>query len=285
MSADSLTVDSSNVEQLRAWDGDEGRFWADHPDYFDRALAGYHAEFLAAAAIGTDDRVLDIGCGTGQSTRDAARLAAAGSALGVDLSSAMLAVARARSAAEGLTNVRFVQADAQVHPFQAESFDVAIARTSAMFFGDRVAGLRNVAAALRGGGRLVLLTWQPPSANEWIGAFTAALAGGRELPVPPADAPGPFTLADPEVIRSILTRAGYAGIAVEPMREPMWFGADVEDAFHFVTGLLGWMLDGLDGAGRKRALGVLRETLAAHETHDGVLFASATWLVRAVRAS
>ena len=100
-----VPVHPSNTEQLRAWDGDEGAYWAAHADHFDRAMAGYHDRFLAAAAHRRPDRVLDIGCGTGQTTRDAARAAGAGSALGVDLSSPMLDNARRRAAAEGLANV------------------------------------------------------------------------------------------------------------------------------------------------------------------------------------
>ena len=80
-------VDSSNKNQLRAWDGDEGAYWADHADYFDRSVAAYHRRLLDQAAIDTGDHVLDVGCGTGQTTRDAARAASAGSALGVDVSS------------------------------------------------------------------------------------------------------------------------------------------------------------------------------------------------------
>ena len=83
--------------------------------------------------------MLDIGCGTGQTTRDAARAASAGSALGVDLSSRMLDYARRRAAEEGVTNVTFAQADAQIHPFEPGAYDVAISRTAAMFFGDHVA--------------------------------------------------------------------------------------------------------------------------------------------------
>src|SRR5438105_6448712 len=109
-----VPVASSNVEQLRAWDGDEGAYWADHPDYFDRSVAAYHERLMAAAAIGERDHVLDVGCGTGQTARDAARAASAGSALGVDLSSRMLDYARRRATDERVDNVTFVQADAQI---------------------------------------------------------------------------------------------------------------------------------------------------------------------------
>lgn len=278
-----VPVHPSNADQVRAWDGEEGAYWAAHADHFERALAAHQQRLFDAAAIARSDRVLDVGCGTGGTTRDAARAAPEGSAVGVDLSAAMLDVARARAASEGLTNVRFEQADAQIHPFAPASFDVAIGQTSAMFFGDRVAGLANVGRALRSGGRLALLTWQSFAANEWIRELSGALAGGRELPTPPPDAPGPFTLSDPDVIRAVLTAAGYRDITIEPAVAPMWFGHDAEDAFRLVHGLMAWMLDGLDDAGRTRALDDLRATIESHETPDGVLYESATWAIRATR--
>jgi len=144
-----LTVDPSNAEQVRAWDGDEGAYWADNADHFDRAVAAYLDSFLAAAGIRTTEHVLDIGCGTGQTTRDAARAAISGSAFGVDLSSRMIEHARRRSAREGVENARFEHADAQIHRFDPGAFDVAVSRTGAMFFGDLVAAFTNIGRALR----------------------------------------------------------------------------------------------------------------------------------------
>jgi SAM-dependent methyltransferase len=281
--SDAVAVHPSNFEQSRAWNGDEGAYWAAHPDHFERGLVRYDEPFFAAAAIERSDRVLDVGCGTGKTTRDAARVAADGSALGVDLSSAMLDVARRRAAEEGVHNVHFQQADAQIHRFEAGTFAVAIGRTSAMFFGDRVAALTNIGGALRPGGRLALLTWQPFELQEWIREFTGALAAGRDLPAPPADMPGPFTLAEPDVIRTVLASAGYEGITVDGRREPMWFGADADDAYELVLGLLGWMLDGLEDDEVARAQDGLRTTIAGHVTPAGVEYDSAAWIVRATR--
>jgi SAM-dependent methyltransferase len=278
-----VRVAPSNADQLAAWDGDEGAYWAAHADHYDRALAGYHDALLAAASITASDRVLDVGCGTGQTTRDAARAASAGSTLGVDLSTRMLEEARRRADAEGVDNARFEQADAQVHPFDQESFEVALSRTGAMFFGDLPAAFANVASALRPGGRLVLLTWQPIQANEWLPAFGGALAVGRDLPMPPPDAPGPFALSEPDRVHDVLTSAGFTNVTLEPLSADMWFGFDGEDACRFVLGQLGWMLQGLDEAGRARAEKALQATTTAHETDDGVLFGSAAWLIRAVR--
>jgi SAM-dependent methyltransferase len=191
-----VKVDPGNTEQAKAWDGNEGAYWATNAEYFDRSVAGYGAPFMAAADISEHDHVLDVGCGTGQTTRDAARVASSGSALGVDLSARMIAYAGQIAAREGPPNASFEQADAQVHPFKAEIFDVAISRTGAMFFADPVAAFTNIARSLRRGGRLALLTWQEPNANEWIRELSTAMAAGRDLPTPPPDAPGPFSLSD-----------------------------------------------------------------------------------------
>jgi SAM-dependent methyltransferase len=277
-----VPVDMSNVEQLRAWDGDEGAYWADNAEYFDRSIADYHQRLLAAAAIGRRDHVLDVGCGTGQTTRDAGRAAAAGSALGIDLSSRMLDYARRRAIDEGVTNVTFEQADAQIHPFELSAYDVAISRTAAMFFGDHVAAFTNIGRALRSGGRLVLVTWQPLPGNEWIAEISGALAAGRDLPAPPPDA-GPFALSDPDRIRTLLANAGFANVELESATTGMWFGNNADDAHQFVLGLMGWMLQGLDDAGRARAIDALHATMAAHETPDGVRFGSAAWITQATR--
>ena len=279
-----ISVADSNLDQLRAWDGDEGAYWANQADRFDRSIAAFHGRLLAAAAIAAGDRVLDVGCGTGQTTRDTARLATRGRALGVDLSSQMLDVARQRAIDERLTNVSFEQADAQIHPFEPQSFDVAISRTAAMFFGDLRAAFSNVGRALVPGGRLALTVWQPLLANEWIQQISGALSAGRELPAPPPDAPGPFSLSDPDRVRAILTSAGFADVELEGTNAALWFGTDADDAHQFVLGLMGWMLEGLDDTGRGRAIDDLHSTMRAHETPEGVVFGSGAWTVSARRA-
>lgn len=275
-----LRVDPSNVEQLGAWDGDEGAFWAERADRFDDGVAAYRERFFAAAAIGATDTVLDVGCGAGQTTRDAARVASSGSVVGVDLSSRQVALARERAVREGVGNVTFLRADAQVHPFPAGRFDVAISRHGVMFFGDPVAAFTNVARALRVGGRLVLLTWQPSDRNEWVSAFRAAFAAGRELPV---RSPRPGSLSDPDEVRGLLGSAGFVDVAVTGVRAPMYFGRDVEDACGFVSDQFGWMMDGLGVDARARVLAGLRDDMAGHRTDRGVFYGSAAWLIEARR--
>ncbi|MGH3719930.1 MAG: class I SAM-dependent methyltransferase [Pseudonocardiaceae bacterium] len=277
------SVDPSNAEQLGNWDGDAGAFWAAHADRFDEGVAAYRGQFLAAAAIEETATVLDVGCGSGQTTRDAARCATAGSALGVDLSSQMIELARRRAESEQVVNATFQQADAQVHPFSARSFDLAISRHGAMFFGDPIAAFTNIARALRPGGRLVLLTWQPFECNEWLSAFFTALGAGRALPAPPSDAPSPFALSDPDRVRSLLTEAGFSDVQLQGLSEPMYFGPNTDNAFQFVSDQHAGMVRDLDPDTRILALENLRANLADHNTERGVLYDSASWLIQARR--
>jgi SAM-dependent methyltransferase len=278
-----VQVDPANVEQLRAWDGHQGDYWTARADRINEGVAGYHDQFLAAAAIDATANVVDIGCGSGQTTRDAARCATAGSALGVDLSSRMIELARQLAEREQVSNATFHQVDAQVQPFPDQHFDIAISRHGAMFFGDPKAAFTNIARAMRPGGRLVLLTWQPLERNEWISAFRAALAAGRELPAPPPNAPGAFSLSDPDQVRGLLTSAGYVDVRLHGLSERMYFGRDVDDAFEFVSRQHAGMVNDLDADTRARAFDSLRVSMADHHTDRGVLYDSAAWLIEARR--
>jgi len=196
----------------------------------------------------------------------------------------MLAVARTRAQDEGVGNVSFLHADAQVHPFEPASFDLAISRTGTMFFGDPPAAHANIARALRPGGRLALAVWQAQSENEWFTAFTGALAAGRDLPTPPPAAPHPFSMSDPDRISGLLGTAGFDHVVVSGARGPMTFGADPREAHNFVLGQLGWLVADLDDIRREAALQALMQTMQEHDSGDGVRFGSAMWLIAARRA-
>jgi len=278
-------VDALNAEMASAWNGEEGEDWAARADRFDAASAAFDPALLEAAGIGAADRVLDVGCGAGTSTRAAARAAPRGHVTGIDLSGPLLAEARRRSAAAGLTNTTFLQGDAQVHPFEPASFDVAVSRFGAMFFGDPVAAFTNLALALRPGGRLAMLSWQPLARNEWLLVLRRVLAAGRPLPEPPGDAPGPFGLSDAGHVRRVLAAAGFGSVRLAEVPGVARLGADAEDAFEFVSGLglTRGLLGGLDDGARQAALDELRAVLAEHATPDGVLFGATAWLVTARR--
>ncbi len=271
-------VAHGNRAQSDAWDGAEGGYWAAHAERFDRSMRGYAAAFDAAADVHADSRVLDIGCGTGQTTRHAARSAPHGQVLGVDLSSQMIKVAQRLAEREGLANVEFQRADAQVHRFTG-GFDLTISRTGTMFFADPVAAFSNIHEAVRRGGRLTMLTWQPAERNEWFGAFVDALTG---RPVPET-APAPFSLSRPDHVRDVLQAAGFDHVQIDALEAPMHYGADADDAHAFVLGLLGWMLDGRSDIDRQRLSDVLHSVLVEHEGPSGVEFASATLLVTATK--
>ena len=281
-----MTIAAENAEQARAWDGAEGEHWTEHENRYDAALHAYRAPFFAAAAIRSGDVVLDVGCGTGQTTRDAARMAVEGSALGIDLSARMIRRATERAAAQGLTNVTFVQGDAQIHPFTEAGFDAVISRTGAMFFGDRAAAFANLARALRPGGRLTLLAWQSLQRNEWLTVVRDSLAAGRELPVPPPEAPSPFGLSEPGLVEPCLAAAGFTGIHFEAVTAPFHAGADADEAAAFLagTGAGQGLLGGLDEERRAAALADLHAAMAAHQTADGVRLGSRAWLITARRA-
>ena len=275
----------ANAAQAAEWDGPAGAHRTRHAAVFDAETRPHNERFRAAADVAPRDRVLDIGCGTGQTTRDAARAAVAGSALGIDLSAQMLDHARRLSREEGLANVSFLQADAQVHRFPAASFDVGISRFGTMFFADPVAAFGNIGHALVPGGRLVLMAWQARDRNEWTTAIREALAGDNPLPPPPTDGPHPFSLADPAVAEGVLTAAGFAGIGFTDVREPVYYGPDTGVAFDVGRGLRSTrdLLAALDAGEAERALDRLRVTLAAHRAADGVFFDARSWIIAARR--
>ncbi len=279
-------VPIANVDQAQAWDGDEGDHWVRYQQRYDAMTGAFTESLLSAAAIEATDRVLDIGCGNGQTTRLAARRASRSLVLGVDLSSAMLDRARQATADEGLTNVAFERGDAQVHAFTPPAFDVALSRFGVMFFDDPVAAFTNIRRALRAGGRLAFLCWQEALRNEYIAVpLGAALA---HVPVPDVggpDTPGPFSLADPGRIDEVLTRAGFEQVATAPLEAQMRLGKDAEDAVEFLggTGLARALLESVEPAVAQRALDAVRDALRPYERPDGVHLAGAAWLVTARR--
>jgi SAM-dependent methyltransferase len=278
-----------NTEQAEAWNGYEGNHWADHQDRYDAVNSGFNDHLLAAAAIGERDRVLDIGCGNGQVTRLAARRARLGHAAGIDLSAPMLQRARATAADEGVANVTFEQGDAQIHPFPAAGFDVAISRFGIMFFTDPVAAFANIGHALRPGGRLALLALRDMSGND-LGAVFAAMAEhlppGSSWPASDGPAPsGPESLADPARIREVLTGAGYEKVASVPVEAPQVWGKDAADAAGFLHawGPVRHMLGRVDQTAAARARDALTAAMRPYEEPDAVRLRGAAWLITATR--
>jgi len=254
-----------------------------NPDFYDAELRAHHEHLRAAYGIRAGDEVVDIGCGAGLTTREAARAAAPGRVVGVDVSERMLDRARQLTAADALDNVTYELGDAQVHRFDAARFDVAISRFGTMFFADPAAAFANLAEALRPGARLVLLVWQRREDNEWMLAIDAALGDAAQSPRPGAD---PFSLGDADATASLLEGAGFDGIRFEDVREPVLYGHDLDAALAIVRAFqdTSTALASLGDGDAARAVEHLRETLAAHYSDErGVALASRSWLVTARR--
>ena len=253
-----------NAAQAQEWNGPGGAHRTKFSALIDKQIARHNERFRALAAVEARDRVLDIGCGTGESTREAARAAVDGVVVGVDLSEEMLDRARGMSVYERLDNVTFIRADAQVHEFPSADFDVCLSRFGSMFFDDPVAAFTNIGRALRPGARLVLLVWQSRERNEW----STAVAQAFGVPVSTAPGPGAFALADPAGVVDVLEAAGFAEITATHVHVPVCYGPDVATAYELTVGLRSTrdLLAILDADEREQALQRLRLTLAAHET-------------------
>jgi SAM-dependent methyltransferase len=276
-------LDPTNAGQASDWDGDDGEYWATYHREYERLLEVFDATLVEAGAVRSADRILEIGCGTGATTRALAARAPAGSVYALDLSGPMLEIARAAADRAGIRNVEFVQGDAQVHPFDPESFDVAVSRMGCMFFGDPAAAFANIGRALRPRGRLALCVWQSETANGWITAIDDALGeGSPEAAVdePATYAPGPFSMADPGLCTSLVQRGGFVDVTVDDLDIPLALGT-VSDAQAFLET---WIDQDLDHDARARAAASLQRMLGDNATAaDGVLLPSATWLVTARR--
>ncbi|MFG2142186.1 class I SAM-dependent methyltransferase [Streptomyces sp. NPDC048650] len=278
--------DVVNTEQAQAWNGPEGAHWARHQDRWNAVNEGFDEPLLDAAGIAGDHRVLDLGCGTGQTTRLAALRAPRGRTLGLDLSGPMLAEARSRAEREGVTNASFTQGDAQAYPFEAGAFDAAISRYGVMFFTDPVAAFANVGRSLRPGGRLAFVCPADATLNGWV----TAVASLRDF-LPVGDygrpgLPGMFSLAAPARIRAVLTAAGFTGITVNQAQSYGAWGRGAADAAEFLlgTGPGRHLMDQVEATARARARRALTDHLHAHETADGtVRLRSTSWLVTADR--
>lgn len=275
-----------NTQQAEAWNGYEGQHWADNHEHWDAVAGGLNVPVFAAASIGEDDRVLDVACGNGQTTRLAAGLASRWHVLGVDLSEPMVRRARALAAEEGIGNVLFEQGDAQVYPFPPGRFDVAISRGGLSFFADPVAAFANIASALRPGGRLAFVCLQDMRRQEWFTVFLTALLGRAPQP-DTADpyAPGMFSLTDPERVRSVLTQAGFGQIALAPVEVSMTYGRHAASAAEMFlsTGPSQFRFREADPATKARAFQAITAALRPFEGPDGVRMRGTFWCVSAVR--
>ncbi|HTU53678.1 MAG TPA: class I SAM-dependent methyltransferase [Acetobacteraceae bacterium] len=201
-----------NAAQFDYWNQVAGPKWVRLAETMDTRLAPVLARLLERAGAQPGECLLDVGCGAGTSTlRLAGQVGPSGHVLGVDISEPMLTLARRRAAERGISNISFLRADAQTHPFGAAAFDRVVSRFGVMFFADPVAAFRNLRRALRPGGALCFACWAPLAENlHWRIPFEIVVqALGPPAPKPP-HAPGPMAFSDIAYLRSILESAGFA---------------------------------------------------------------------------
>ncbi|HET7551491.1 MAG TPA: methyltransferase domain-containing protein [Gemmatimonadaceae bacterium] len=240
-----------------------------------------------AYGIRSSDQVLDIGCGAGQTTREAARLATAGAVLGIDRSQAMIERARSLADAEGLPNIEHECADVEQYALPRDRFDVAISRFGTMFFDHPVAAFSNIRGALRPNGRLVMMVWQRHDLNEWATSIERALEPDAPGVALSPTAQQPFSLGDPNAVRRILGSAGFAAPTFDDVHEAVYYGPDVDAASEFVAGfaIVQETVARLDAHQRERTMDRLRQLMAAHRRADGVWLDSRAWIVTAGTAA
>jgi SAM-dependent methyltransferase len=279
-------VTGTNEEQIAHWAGEGGEHWAAEQDRFDRLLAPFGARVVEALAPSPGDRVLDVGCGNGALTLAVAeRVRPGGEAVGVDISTPMLARARQRAAAAGAADATFVEGDAQVVDLGAATFDAAVSRFGVMFFDDPVAAFTNVRRSLREGGRLVFVCWREMLANEWM--TVPAFAALEHVPMPSSlgapGAPGPYAFADPDRVRALLTGAGFRDVSIDQFDAPTWMGSSGEDTLRFLqrTEMARLLVADVPEATAAKAWAAVAAALDERAGPDGVVLSGSAWLVQA----
>ena len=274
---------SSNAAQIDYWNAGAGQTWAQFQEQLDRQLEPLGLEAMRILMPSKGERILDIGCGCGQTSLElAARVGPQGLVVGIDISKPMLEVAARRPLPASDLRVDFRCLDAQVDDLGQGVFDAAFSRFGVMFFTDPVAAFAHIRASLKPGGRLAFVCWRPLQENLWMRApLEAALP--FLPPVQPSDptAPGPFAFADASRLRSILIDAGFGSIAIEPFDANVG-GAGIGPTLQltFKVGPLGAMLREHPECAEAVADAV-RDVLAKYATPDGVLMPAAVWIVLA----
>jgi SAM-dependent methyltransferase len=204
-----------NADQIAYWNGPAGQRWVDRQQAQDEMLEPVSAILLDRARAVPGERVIDVGCGCGATTRAfAEKVGAAGRVLGVDISAPMLQ--RARQVAPQGARVEFRLADASVYPFKPGWYDLIVSRFGVMFFAEPTASFANLRKALRPGGRLTFVCWREPRANPWLMTpLQAAYNHVPKLPEVGPEDPGPFSFASEARVHRILGKAGFSDVAME----------------------------------------------------------------------
>jgi len=258
-------------------------------------LAGHSDEVLRRSLYPDGARVLDVGCGFGDSTLRIARaVGPRGAAFGVDCAENFVRTAAREAAEAGVPNAHFFTADVQTDDLRGP-YDGAFSRFGTMFFMMPGVALRNIRAALKPGGVLTQIVWRKREDNPWL--HDAELKVREIVPVVSHEetdqvhcGPGPFSMAGPDMVSSMLMSAGFSGVNFERFDTDICIGRDLDDAIEFATALgpAGEIirLAGAEGERlRPAVVSALRQTLARYVRQDGVWAPSSTWFVSARRAS
>jgi ubiquinone/menaquinone biosynthesis C-methylase UbiE len=282
-------IATANEEAIRAWDGPLHDVFVRFRHTLTTGLGAHGEEALRLAPPRPGQRVLDIGCGFGETTqRIAGLVGATGEALGVDAAPRFIEAASQEAAQAGVGNVRFAVADIETTTF-AERFDLAFSRMGTMFFANPVAALRNVRKALVPGGGLVMVVWRAKVENDWL--YRAQTITERFVTKPeeyeePTCGPGPFSMANADTTSGILLSAGFEDIALRRCDIPITIGLDIDEAVELVMSL-GPAGEILRLAGERAAhlhepvAEALRDGLAEWAGPDGVVAPASTWIVTA----
>jgi SAM-dependent methyltransferase len=280
---------ADNTEATEAWDGPLYDRFVQFRDIVVGGLTPHGEEALRLFPPQPGWRVLDIGCGFGDTTQRIAGLVGPeGEAVGVDVAPRFIETARAETAEAGVANARLEALDVQTADLGGP-YDMAFARFGTMFFANPVAALRNVRESLVPGGQLVMAVWRRREDNEWLyrGQETVEKIVQRpEEYDDPTCGPGPFSMAGADTVSDILLHAGYAGIALQRCDLPILVGRDVDEAVNLVMamGPAGEILR-LQGGRAAHLHGQVREALTAayseYERDDGLYARASSWIVSA----
>jgi SAM-dependent methyltransferase len=283
-------VPEDNVEAIQAWDGPLYERFVRFRDIVTTGLGNHGEEAMRIFPPPPSGRVLDIGCGFGDTTQRLAGLVGPdGSVVGIDAAPRFIEDARREAADAGVRNVRFEVADVEKEPLGGP-YDFAFSRFGTMFFAGPVPALRNVRSALEPGARLVMVVWRERVSNEWLyrpQTIVEQIVSRPEEYDEPTCGPGPFSMANADTTSDILLHAGYVDIEFHRCDLPIIVGHDVDEALELAMALgpAGELLR-LQGDRaahlHDQVRAALREGLREFQGPDGVVAPASTWIVSAV---